>query len=108
MRKPNIVKIREYMTRVNEINSYLKKFPPFKQDQMHDEDEILDILEFGIPASWQKLMIQHGFNPTDHTTQEFIEMCEWMEWTEVQESNHKGMKSNTNQNDGKDWPRHAY
>jgi hypothetical protein len=101
MRKPTDVKIREYVARVNEINSYLKEFPPFKQDQMLEEDEILDILEFGVPASWQKLMVQHGFNPTDHSTQEFIEMCERMEWTEVQESNHKGTKSKTNQNDGK-------
>jgi hypothetical protein len=101
MRKPNDCKIREYVARVNEINSYLKEFPPFKQDQMLEEDEILDILEFGVPASWQKLMIQHGFNPTDHSIQEFVEMCERMEWTEVQESNHKGTKSTTNQNDGK-------
>jgi hypothetical protein len=42
MRKLTDVKIREYLARVNEIDSYLQEMP---------EDEILDILESGVPAS---------------------------------------------------------
>ena len=45
----------------------------------------MDIAEFSVPATWQKTMIMHGFDPANHTIQEFIEFCERIEFAEGNE-----------------------
>ena len=82
MRKPRSMTIRDFMTRITEVNTYLTKFPPFQAEQMLPQDEIMDIAEFAIPARWQKLMILHGFDPINSTPSEFIEFCERLEYAE--------------------------
>ena len=42
---------------ISELNQYLKQFLLFEDNQELDEDEIIDILEFGIPHLWQNNMI---------------------------------------------------
>jgi hypothetical protein len=94
MRKPQNVTTREFVARVVEINGMLADFPPFNTNQSLPDEELLDIFEFGIPANWQKHMIKLGFDPLQHTTSEFIDFCQRMEWTETEE----GTKSKTSQN----------
>jgi len=50
-RKPYDINIRSYVARVREINATLINFPPFDVNQGFEEEELLDILESGIPAS---------------------------------------------------------
>jgi hypothetical protein len=82
MRKPRDMSTREFAARVTELNAYLKEFPPFQSDQQLDDPEIMDILEFGVPNSWQKNMVMQGFDPMIHTTAEFVCFCERHEFTE--------------------------
>jgi hypothetical protein len=47
------------------------------------EDELLDIYEFGVPATRKKCFLLHGFDPLEHTKQESLEFCDtWLEATE--------------------------
>ena len=46
------------------------------------EDEILKVLEFGVPNSWQKRFVMHQFDPQAHSVMEFIEFCKRIEATE--------------------------
>ena len=52
MKKPD-VKVRTWISRLSEINIMLKEFPPkFSTEQMLDDTEFIEILEFGIPDTW--------------------------------------------------------
>ena len=75
-------------------------FPPFGQDQSLDDDDIMEILEFDIPAFWQKDMIYQGFNPSEHTATEFVEFCKRLEFTEAMTKQVKGKSSQTNPKGG--------
>jgi len=70
LRKPREMKTREYVSRVCEINKMLVHFPTVDQDSRLPNDEMLDLLEFGMPSSWQKTMILQDFDPVDHTIPE--------------------------------------
>ena len=85
LQKPADVSIREHVARVVEINKLLPEFPPIREDDESTslpDDELLDLLEFGIPNSWQKTMMVQDFDPVDHTISEFIRFCERLENTE--------------------------
>jgi hypothetical protein len=82
MRKPRKLKMREYMARVEELNNDLRYFPTFVPGATLHQDELLDIYEYGIPARWQSRFLLHGFDPLEHTKQEFLEFCERLEATE--------------------------
>jgi hypothetical protein len=89
LRKPMEVKFRNFMSRLVEINEYLKLFPPFGDNQNLPMDEILEIAEFASPMKWRKAMNMHGFDATMHTPFEFVEFCERLEIAESGEtSNH--------------------
>jgi hypothetical protein len=99
MRKPRNLKMREYMARVEELNNDLGYFPSFMQGSRLVEDELLDIYEFGVPATWQKRFLLHGFDPLEHTKQEFLEFCERLEATEDIFEDYHGAKRKAYQND---------
>eukprot|EP00957_Ditylum_brightwellii_P120795 9213667-Ditylum_brightwellii.AAC.1 len=46
--------VKEWVARASELNGHLKDFPTTNGNptQPLDEDELLDILEYGVPASW--------------------------------------------------------
>jgi len=97
LRKPREWKIRAFVNRLAEVNELLTLLPPFGNDQKLADDEIMDILEFAVPATWQKLMILHGFDPWTATRNDFIAFCERIESTELEP---EGTKSKTDQNGG--------
>ena len=82
MRKPRKLKMREFMARVEELNHDLRYFPLFVVGARLLEDELLDIYENGVPNSWQKQFLLQGFDPIEHTKQEFLEFCKRLEATE--------------------------
>jgi hypothetical protein len=92
--------VREFATQLNKINKYLLDFSPSNKNNKLLIDELMDIAEFSIPATWQKMMIMHGFDPANHTIQEFIEFCERIEFSEgnEQQAQLKETKSQTDQN----------
>eukprot|EP00957_Ditylum_brightwellii_P076862 5842018-Ditylum_brightwellii.AAC.1 len=46
--------VKEWVAQILELNGYLKDFPATNGNptQPLNEDELLDILEYGVPASW--------------------------------------------------------
>ena len=83
MRKPCDMKLRVYRNRVVELNNYLERFPTaFSVTQEIDDDDIVDILEFGTPNKWQSEMIQLGFDSAVTNSQELVEFCEHLEFDE--------------------------
>ena len=83
MRKPRDWSVKQYVARVQEINSYLNLFPPFEEDQEMAEDELLNILEYSVPNSWQKEFVRTGYDPLDSDIKAFIDRCERIEFTEA-------------------------
>eukprot|EP00957_Ditylum_brightwellii_P180924 13783997-Ditylum_brightwellii.AAC.1 len=39
----------------------------------------MDILEFGVPASWRREFTVQGFDPVDQGVQKFVEFCTRLE-----------------------------
>ena len=102
MRKPREVAMREFAARVSELNEYLSEFPPYAVNQNLSNEEIVDILEFAVPNSWQKSMVLQGFDPLIHTVSEFVSFCERHEYTEGTLDNTKetGAKPKTSSKSG--------
>jgi hypothetical protein len=64
MRKPMDMKIRDYVDCLLEINRYLKYFPTntVERTTVLPNDEIMDILTYGIPNTWQKKIFELSFD----------------------------------------------
>ena len=73
------------MARVCEINNLLARFPGADENSKLPEDELLDILEFGMPNSWQRAMTLQDFDPVEHTVSEFVSFCERLEATDTED-----------------------
>ena len=106
MRKPYNMKIRTYVARVREMNDDFPLYPPFDKDASLPDDELADIIEAGIPNSWQKAMLLHNFDVADKSTDELVEFCERLETAEeiyggTHHPNKKRTRSNGNPKDAK-------
>ena len=83
MRKPSDMGTREYMNHLNRINfQELPHLPPFREDQSLSDDEMLDILLYGIPKSWVREMDRQDFDPFRHNIAATVDFCERMEAAE--------------------------
>lgn len=94
-RKPQSMKMREYVARIVEINEYLPQFPPVRPGEDVEtlpDDEIADLLEFGCPNSWQKHMLMQNFDPLLHSVNELVEFCERMEQVEAVDTGSRSSK----------------
>ena len=89
LQKPTKMTTKRFVARVVEINNYFEYFPWEDNATSHpaklQEDELLDILEFGCPPHWQKEMVMHDFDSTTAMIAEFVEFCERLERTEGSE-----------------------
>jgi len=96
-RKPFDMNIKSYYTNITRINSLP---PKFDETQSLAEDEIVDILLYGTPKSWQKEMDRQGFDPLGHTPMEVVAFMERIEASEEFDSDKKTTKVATS-NKGK-------
>jgi hypothetical protein len=97
MRKPQTLKMKEYMARIEELNNYLKMFPGYHDGMELQDDELLDLYEFGVPTSWQKQFLVQNWDPIQHSKQEFRKFCERLEMSErisTNSPNNYPMKNN--------------
>ena len=60
----------------------LPQLPPFEANQQLSDDEILDILLFGTPKSWQKKMDEFNMDPLQCSLNEVVDFMERIESTE--------------------------
>ena len=66
VRKQSGQKTRDFIAHLREINNYLLKFPPVNPGEVPQalsDDELLDLLEFGVPTTWQREMVRQDFDP---------------------------------------------
>ncbi len=75
MRKPPHWTMHQFMACIMEINSKLKFFVPYAQNQALTADKLLDIGEFGVPPSWHHQMIIQNFDPMEGTAQDLVDFC---------------------------------
>jgi len=76
------MKARKCVSCVCKINELLTEFPQADDESKLPRDKLLDLIEFGMPSSWQKAMILQDFDPVSHTIAEFMGFCEHLELTE--------------------------
>ena len=81
--KKREIATRTWVARLHEINEMLVEFPPhFSTTQKLQEDEFMELLEYGIPPRWKSEMVKQGFVPRNHLVSEFVEFCEKLEYSE--------------------------
>jgi hypothetical protein len=88
------MRTREWLARLIEINEMLVEFPPnFNNEQKIPEDELKDIVEFGVPNAWRTIWVQHDFQPMQKNMAEIVDFCERIEYAEQIEDAVKGSKN---------------
>ena len=73
------MKLRSFISRLQELNAYLEEFPPDTEGQETGSlpaDEILDIIYHSMPTTWKNKMIEQGFNYADSTIKEMSDFFE--------------------------------
>eukprot|EP00957_Ditylum_brightwellii_P055247 4187491-Ditylum_brightwellii.AAC.1 len=89
--------------KVRQAQRYLKDFPVHNKNsiQPFDKDKLLDILEYGVPASWHREFTVQGFDPVDQGLQKFVEFYTRLELCEPSADKPKGEKTPKTENAGK-------
>ena len=75
--KPMGSTTRKWAARVQEYNSLLLEIPGSRGKL--DDDELIEIIEFGLPRSWRNKFIEHNFDASQKTIIELVEFCERLE-----------------------------
>jgi len=90
-RKPLDMGVKQYIMHIYRINTKeIAHCPPtFDNAQCLTPDEIIDILLFGTPKSWQREMDRQGFDPLAKTVTEVVEFMEHIEMSEDFDGNRK-------------------
>jgi hypothetical protein len=114
LRKPRSLNTREWISRVRELNDYLQDFPAGNPDtvpadydysgQKLSEEELLEILEFGIPNAWRKQMLLQNFDVTSETDgaiNKFLTFCDRLESALDDDSKTKPTSDSTHKSNGK-------
>eukprot|EP00957_Ditylum_brightwellii_P150826 11484543-Ditylum_brightwellii.AAC.1 len=59
--------VKEWVAQESELNKYLKDFPAHNRNKTQplNEDKLMDILEYGVPARWHREFTIQGFDPVD-------------------------------------------
>ena len=111
MRKPRETATADFVARVKEINEYFLHYPMLRDGTLLptklEDDELLDILEFGSPPSWQAEFLLQGYDPTEGTISDFVKFCRTLETveehnkssTEVRSTSKRGKKRGHSSND---------
>ena len=74
--------VNEFVRRLQEMNKYLKYFPPPKgknSTSMLDESELLEILDRAKPHEYQPDILAANYDPYSKSYQEFVEYLERLE-----------------------------
>ena len=68
--------IKRYVARIVEINNYLPDFPPFEASQKLPDDEILEIVKYGVPIKWQHALLQQEASGRERDLSEVVKFFE--------------------------------
>ena len=79
MKKPKTMSYRSLQAKILQINGYLPFFPDASATDKFSERELLEILEFALPAHWRTKFDLDGYVPTDHDRARLLRESEAME-----------------------------
>ena len=102
-RKPVDMTVRSYLMHLLRINGEeIPRLPPaFANTQSLSDDELVDILLFGTPKSWQREMDRQGFDPMTKRPNEVVEFMEQIESSEDFDADKKVTTTPTKKSSGK-------
>ena len=100
---PHTMNTCEYIARLIEIDNYIPQFLPVTVGgtalQKLPDEELVDLLEFGVPNSWQKAMILRDFDPLQNMVQDCVQFCKRLEQVDSTEgTNQSSQNSQKNKN----------
>eukprot|EP00957_Ditylum_brightwellii_P207531 15353401-Ditylum_brightwellii.AAC.1 len=75
--------------------------PSVRVEQPLDDNRLLDILEYGVPASWHREFTVQEFDPVDQGLRKYVEFCTCLESYEPSANKPKDKKSLMSRNAGK-------
>eukprot|EP00957_Ditylum_brightwellii_P080590 6129557-Ditylum_brightwellii.AAC.1 len=95
--------VKEWVAQVSELNKYLNDFPAHNRNKTQplNEDELMDILEYGVPAMWHREITVQGFDPVDQGLKKIVEFCTRLELCKPSADKPKDKKSPKSENAGK-------
>ena len=73
--KPKSVKPTSFISRFQELNTYLAEYPSDTPEPL-PVDEIMDIIYHSMPITCKNKMIEQGFNSADSTVKEMTDFFE--------------------------------
>ena len=82
LKKPAGMCIKEYVSRVVNINNNLSQIPLsvlLGNSKKLPNNELLELLEFGILLKWRNQIYLQNFKVQEHKIKEFTKMCERLE-----------------------------
>eukprot|EP00957_Ditylum_brightwellii_P030280 2293067-Ditylum_brightwellii.AAC.1 len=87
--------MKEWVVQVSELCGYLKDFPTHDKNKIQplNDNELLDILEYGVPVSWRREFTVQGFDPVDPGLRKLVEFCTHLESCEPSSDKPKVKKS---------------
>jgi Tfp pilus assembly protein PilE len=94
MKKPVNMTFRVMNTAVNRMNNALKHFPGATATSAFTEEQLVEILQWTIPARWVSKFDLDGYIITEHSRAKLVAQCEAMERFEA--ANPPIIKSTTN------------
>ena len=77
--KPRSMKLCSFVSRLQELNTYIEEFLPDTAGQENlplPADEIMDIIYHSMSATWKSKMIEQGFNYANSIIKEMIDFFE--------------------------------
>ena len=87
MRKPADMKTRVYVNYLVTMNQQeLPHLPPFNAGQGLSNDELIDIVLYGVPKKWIHKMDEHDFDPMTKSLDQLTQFCERMEAAETHDT----------------------
>ena len=90
------MKVRFYYQQLLRINTEeVARLPPFRANQALGDEELLDVILFGTPKSWQKEMDRQGYDPMNHPLHEVVDFLENVESAEEFDHSKDSKKANT-------------
>ena len=93
MKKPSYMAYRALQAKVMKMNRCLAMFPDATEESKFSNAELLEILEFALPATWRAKFDLNGYVPTRHNIARLLIACEAIERNEVKEVSKDGKRS---------------
>ena len=96
MKKPMSMKYRTLQARVQKMNCSLPLFPNATNESKFSARELLEILEFSLPATWRSHFDLKGYVPSQHNKERLLKEAEAIERKEAEENQKKRRSERTN------------